>query len=1004
MAANAAMFSDNFIIFKKKWFKDFNGVFTKEFSRFYKLEYLVSKIVKASHEICDVSFISFIKYWNSLDNAKVSVIPNLVNSGAKSNHVCSLDESHKTEKSSIRSVIDKRIESFAVNKGHTIRSVLECLFWKVVLDHLVSDNELVLDSVKYLLLSHIDDNAFSKIMVPVGFNKLVCVVKNLPNGKTAELSGITNKIHFQSLFIEDVLTNTRPIALIEMAHKVLFKLLSNKIFLVCSKFGILYSDNFSVLKGIMTQFFIFAVGSVVENALEKNCELWLVLQDMQKAYDSLDSNQDIIYGNRINRIITDYGLTEGYCVHDGLDQGEVFSPLLWKIFYDPLLCELNDRKGGMTSFLAAGAFVDNTIWVGSSQVATQYILDIASSFFKVNDITINNEKTVAIPINQRIKDAFLSISGLPISIAHKEECHRYFGIFLSFESLSKFSLVKTYSDVRFFVNLVLKKAILNKQFLYLVLVILQPIVNALIRRGLRLKAGLLRDFFNEALYHPLLYDLKLFKQLQTECKMASLLSFSNNGGLVGHLFEHRVLDLQVLSWLPIYFLCHPVKLHASLVNNFLAGVIKILISCNMSFDNFFLSAFHFLGGTSMSFFSISVVLPVAGSQFLDAYVSDVVFKIRQCLFVTDLGVINVYTDGFLRNLDMQNMKCGVAAYFSDLDLSISIGVDGLVSSMLAEIQAIILALECILFGSSVIVYSDIQAALDIEWHGAMAAIRNKELKVSWYKVKRHLGILGNKHANELAGLAAGSNCVLSVLIKDKFVRTGEVAMFVNICCFTHKIFGAVYQACWEVEPGSKIIDASMIRDVDWVCTTLVWHPDSHMAAGFTSRFTANLCSYFIKTLYHYLLVAVRKHIYNSRYPSVLCFHYKDIEGSNYFFICLFDAKICGNLLKSYLAQWDTQSGFLFKDWYLEALFIFDGAKITGENVVKFVRDLGVAHCANVWLVHAKFRSFMEKRGLIMCDESLLPDVYSLLFLLSIKVVRLLGVAKALSGIWALLVK
>ncbi|KAG9302338.1 hypothetical protein G9A89_008830 [Geosiphon pyriformis] len=75
MIANAAMFFDGFIsstqfldlngiwntihkimmlsankIFRKKWFKDYNSVFTKESSKFHKLELLVSKIAKASHE------------------------------------------------------------------------------------------------------------------------------------------------------------------------------------------------------------------------------------------------------------------------------------------------------------------------------------------------------------------------------------------------------------------------------------------------------------------------------------------------------------------------------------------------------------------------------------------------------------------------------------------------------------------------------------------------------------------------------------------------------------------------------------------------------------------------------------------------------------------------------------------------------------------------------------------------------------------------------------------
>ncbi|KAG9291602.1 hypothetical protein G9A89_022021 [Geosiphon pyriformis] len=72
-----------------------------------------------------------------------------------------------------------------------------------------------------------------------------------------------------------------------MARKILSKILSDQILLACSIFDILRSDNFSVLKDISTQSLIFAIGSIVEDALEKDRKLWLVLQNIKKAYDSV---------------------------------------------------------------------------------------------------------------------------------------------------------------------------------------------------------------------------------------------------------------------------------------------------------------------------------------------------------------------------------------------------------------------------------------------------------------------------------------------------------------------------------------------------------------------------------------------------------------------------------------------------------------------------------------------------------------------------------------------
>ncbi|KAG9297210.1 hypothetical protein G9A89_019491 [Geosiphon pyriformis] len=501
--------------------------------------------------------------------------------------------------------------------------------------------------------------------------------------------------------------------------------------------------------------------------------------------------------------MTNFDLTNEYWVHDSLDQSKVFFFLLWRIFYDPFLCEVKRQKSlcgycidsrfvakigrlknqnGLTLFLVAGVFVDDTIWVGSSQAATQYILDIASNFFSINNISINNKKTVVISINRKIGEALLLISGSPISIARKRESHRYLRIYLLSEGLFKPSLAKAHSDVRFFINLVLRKAILDKQFLYLVSAILQPIVN----------------------YRS---HLKSFEQLQAKCKVASVLSFSNASGLLGRLFVHRSLDLQVLSWSPIHLLCRPIRLHISPVNNFLAGVKRL--DSHGPVLRWFNLACEFL------VYSFYVGLLVMELKLQDVGGLDNVSCLKQSLVTFNLCIIEVYTDGSLKNFGMQKIGCGAAAYFPDVDQGIGIRVGGLVSSTLAELQAIALALECIPFCSSVIIYLDSQTVLDacatesvlvfsdfqnccwLEWHGIFNLIKRKGLGVSWHKVKEHLGVVGNEHANKLANSATSSNLVLPVLVKKMFIKIGRMAVS-------------------ETGPDSAVIGNDMIGDVNWV--------------------------------------------------------------------------------------------------------------------------------------------------------------------------------------------
>ncbi|KAG9303010.1 hypothetical protein G9A89_006227 [Geosiphon pyriformis] len=115
------------------------------------------------------------------------------------------------------SAINRRMESFESNKGHTIRSVLEWLFCKVVLDYLVVGKELILEpdhvkdkvdeiiegvirdvpedwSCQYQPMEHVFNGVFSNVMNCISFVELFGVISNLPDEKAASLSNISNEL------------------------------------------------------------------------------------------------------------------------------------------------------------------------------------------------------------------------------------------------------------------------------------------------------------------------------------------------------------------------------------------------------------------------------------------------------------------------------------------------------------------------------------------------------------------------------------------------------------------------------------------------------------------------------------------------------------------------------------------------------------------------------------------------------------------------------------------
>ena len=160
---------------------------------------------------------------------------------------------------------------------------------------------------------------------------------------------------------EAELVNTRPIMLMETTRKCFTKIITNRLSTICKKKSILRGPNFTGLPGKSTLEPIQLINNICEEAREQRKELWILLQDMAKAFDTVNlkmleralhrikiSNKMIkliiyLFKDRKFRVITENGLTDTVKAEDGIDQGETILSLLWRIFYDPLLCKIQDN-------------------------------------------------------------------------------------------------------------------------------------------------------------------------------------------------------------------------------------------------------------------------------------------------------------------------------------------------------------------------------------------------------------------------------------------------------------------------------------------------------------------------------------------------------------------------------------------------------------------------------------------------------------------------------------
>ncbi|EXX73776.1 hypothetical protein RirG_057350 [Rhizophagus irregularis DAOM 197198w] len=193
---------------------------------------------------------------------------------------------------------------------------------------------------------------------------------------------------------------------------------------------VLKGGNFAGLPGGSCHDPIITLKSIIHDADINKNPLWILSQDISKAFDLVDLTMLrfalerirfpasavkfilSLFTKRTNRVFTAHGSTPAYRVRIGIDQGEVISPLLWVIYIDPLLTvlkhEMMDPYVLSTLSLIDSpnlspdlminnlVFIDDSTLISSSKAGMEFMLSITEEFYQINNTSANHNKYVLI--------------------------------------------------------------------------------------------------------------------------------------------------------------------------------------------------------------------------------------------------------------------------------------------------------------------------------------------------------------------------------------------------------------------------------------------------------------------------------------------------------------------------------------------------------------------------------------------------------------------------------
>jgi exonuclease III len=541
---------------------------------------------------------------------------------------------------------------------------------------------------QYQPIDNIDENIYENLLAQVTKEELLGVIRDKPNGKAVGPSGISYEMYKNSspkvidqllMIISDIfehhripkewkranvypipkpkawgyqLNNTRPITLLDTARKITVSIMNSRLAKIMAANKVLQGYQFAGLPFCSTFEPLRIINEIIQDANEHDRNLWLLALDMSKAYDRVNIYMleralkrikipkgfiEIIvdlFTERTNQVFTYHGITEPYEVLTGIDQGEIISPLLWCIYYDPLLSEIKKRKMGYKLkanqvlniyenitrthkvFFPGLAYMDDTNFISDNKTDLENILKLANEFYDLNSIQINKEKselllhlkTKKFNYDERI-DIKFGVDIMRIKPIPKHEAMRILGVWFNPVDNKQYVKKQLHQKIQNIANNVIyKKRITDKQMAYIFNMLIVPKIEyrsqtivfketelsaimSPFRRVMKRKLKFAMTAPNIILESNRLYNVRSLVDNQTQAKITNFLNQINDKGILGDITQLRLIQLQNDMWLqssPLTYITDIVKKnifkYKKLSNNFLLSNIELMHRYNITIE------------------------------------------------------------------------------------------------------------------------------------------------------------------------------------------------------------------------------------------------------------------------------------------------------------------------------------------------------------------------------------------------------------------------------------